>query len=132
GPPIRHPDEITASVIDNPAQRLRPFLPQGDPGPPQFVSLALGPLMHASGQWSAIGTLLGGGKVVLYDRLHVDMEHVLDLVERERVNAMNLVGDASARPLLSALAAHRDRWTRRRCDCSVPAGASSPATPRKH
>ena len=110
GPPIRRPDEITASVIDNPAQRLRPFLPDGDPGPPQFVSLALGPLMHASGQWSAIGTLLGGGKVVLYDRLHVDMEHVLDLVERERVNAMNLVGDASARPLLAALAEHRDRW----------------------
>jgi acyl-CoA synthetase (AMP-forming)/AMP-acid ligase II len=110
GPPIRRPHEITASVIDNPAQRLRPFLPEGDSGPPQFVSLALGPLMHASGQWSAIGTLLGGGKVVLYDRLHVDMEHVLDLVERERVNAMNLVGDASARPLLAALAEHRDRW----------------------
>ncbi len=110
GLPIRRPDEITASVIDNPAQRLRPFLSEGDPGPPEFVSLALGPLMHASGQWSAIGTLLGGGKVVLYDRVHVDMEHVLDLVEREHVNAMNLVGDASARPLLASLAGHRDRW----------------------
>ena len=33
------------------------------------------------------------------------MEHVLDLVERERVVALNLVGDASARPLLDALAA---------------------------
>ena len=75
--------------------------PPAIPGPTQFVSLALGPLMHASGQWSAIGTLLGGGKVVLYDRPHVDMEHVLDLIERERVNAMNLVGDASARPLLA-------------------------------
>ena len=42
------------------------FLPDGDPGPDQFVSLALGPLMHASGQWSALGTLLGGGTVVLY------------------------------------------------------------------
>jgi fatty-acyl-CoA synthase len=66
--------------------------------------------MHASGQWSAIGTLLGGGKVVLYDRLHVDMEHVLELVERERVNAMNLVGDASARPLLATLNGHPERW----------------------
>ena len=110
GAPIKRPDDIAASVIGNPAQRLRPFLPQGDPGPAQFVSLALGPLMHASGQWSAIGTLLGGGKVVLYDRLHVDMEHVLDLVQRERVNAMNLVGDASARPLLATLADHRERW----------------------
>ena len=104
------PEEIAESVRDNPAQRLRAFLPAGDPGPEQFVSLALGPLMHASGQWSALGTLLGGGKVVLYDRPHVDMEHVLDLVERERVNAMNLVGDASARPLLDALAREPGRW----------------------
>jgi len=110
GPPIERPDDVTVSVVDNPPQRLGPFLPEGDPGPPQFVSLALGPLMHASGQWSAIGTLLGGGKVVLYDLPHVDMEHVLDLVERERVNAVNLVGDASARPLLAALAAHPARW----------------------
>ena len=43
-----------------------PFLPPGDTSVTQFVSLALGPLMHASGQWSALGTLLGGGKVVLY------------------------------------------------------------------
>jgi acyl-CoA synthetase (AMP-forming)/AMP-acid ligase II len=97
-------------VTENPAQRLKPFLPAGEPGPPQFVSLALGPLMHASGQWSAIGTLLGGGKIVLYDRPHIDMEHVLDLVEREAVNSMNLVGDASARPLLETLAAARGRW----------------------
>ena len=57
--------------------------------------------MHASGQWSALGTLLGGGKVVLYGEPHVDMELVLDLLERERVNACNLVGDASARPMLA-------------------------------
>jgi 3-oxocholest-4-en-26-oate---CoA ligase len=110
GPPIERPADIAASVVDNPAQRLRPFLAEHEAGPPQFVSLALGPLMHASGQWSAIGTLLGGGKVVLYDRAHVDMEHVLDLVAREGVNAMNLVGDASARPLLATLAAHPGTW----------------------
>jgi fatty-acyl-CoA synthase len=110
GPPITRPGDITVSVLDNPAQRLRPFLPAGDSGPAQFVSLALGPLMHASGQWSAIGTLLGGGKVVLYDRPSVDMDRVLDLIERERVNAMNLVGDASARPLLATLAAEPARW----------------------
>jgi fatty-acyl-CoA synthase len=110
GPPIARPEAIAASVVDNPAQRLRAFLPDGDPGPAQFVSLALGPLMHASGQWSALGTLLGGGKVVLYDRPSVDMTYVLDLVEREGVNAMNLVGDASAVPLLAALRAEPDRW----------------------
>ena len=110
GPPITAPEQIAASVLDNPAQRLRPFLPPGDTGVTQFVSLALGPLMHASGQWSALGTLLGGGKVVLYGEAHVDMERVLDLLEREHVNACNLVGDASARPLLDALTAEPRRW----------------------
>jgi acyl-CoA synthetase (AMP-forming)/AMP-acid ligase II len=66
--------------------------------------------MHASGQWSALGTLLGGGKVVLYGEPHVHMDRVLDLIERERVNACNLVGDASARPMLDALRAEPERW----------------------
>jgi acyl-CoA synthetase (AMP-forming)/AMP-acid ligase II len=110
GPPITEPEAIAKSVVDNPAQRLRPFLAPGDPGPAQFVSLALGPLMHASGQWSALGTVLGGGKVVLYDAPHVDMARVLDLIERERVGAMNLVGDASARPLLDTLTRNPNRW----------------------
>jgi acyl-CoA synthetase (AMP-forming)/AMP-acid ligase II len=110
GPPITRPEDIAHSVVENPAQRLRPFLPRDDPGPPQFVSLALGPLMHASGQWSAFGTLLGGGKVVLYDAPSVDMAYVLALVEREEVNALNLVGDTSARPLLDTLAQQPERW----------------------
>src|SRR5262249_9313458 len=102
-------EQIAASVLDNPAQRLRPFLAPGE-SVSQFVSLALGPLMHASGQWSALGTLLGGGKVVLYGESHVDMALVLDLLERERVNACNLVADASARPMPAALTAPPGRW----------------------
>jgi fatty-acyl-CoA synthase len=110
GPPIGEPGEIVASVRDNPAQRLRAFLPHGDAGPDQFVSLALGPLVHASGQWSALGTLLGGGKVVLYTEPSIDMTSVLALIARERVNACNLVGDASARPLVDALRAQPGRF----------------------
>jgi fatty-acyl-CoA synthase len=110
GSPISAPKDIAASVIENPAQRLRAFLAPGDAGPGEYVSLALGPLMHASGQWSAFGTLLGGGKLVLYDAPHVDMHDVLALIERERVGALNLVGDASARPLLATLAAEPGRW----------------------
>lgn len=110
GPPITAPEQIATSVLENPAQRLRPFLASDDSTVTQFVSLALGPLMHASGQWSALGTLLGGGKVVLYGESHVEMERVLDLIERERVNACNLVGDASARPMLAALTDQTGRW----------------------
>jgi fatty-acyl-CoA synthase len=110
GPPIAAPQDIVRSVVENPAQRLRAFLPATDPGPPQFVSLALGPLVHASGQWSALGTLLGGGKLVLYTEPTVDMVSVLELIEHERINALNLVGDASARPLVDQLRAEPDRF----------------------
>ena len=63
---------------------------------------------------------------------HVDMAHVLELVERERVNAMNFVGDASARPLLDELARSiPDAGIRRRCASSDRAAASlSGATSR--
>jgi acyl-CoA synthetase (AMP-forming)/AMP-acid ligase II len=108
GPPIDAPQQIASSVVDNPAQRLRAFLAPDDPGPAQFVSLGLGPLVHASGQWSALGALLGGGKVVLYTEPHVDMAHVVALIARERVGSLNLVGDASARPLADHLRAHPD------------------------
>jgi 3-oxocholest-4-en-26-oate---CoA ligase len=71
--------------------------------------LALGPLMHASGQWSALGTLLAGGTVVIYTEPSIDMARVLSLVERERVVMLTLVGDASARPLLDEIEADPSR-----------------------
>ena len=103
GPPIATPEEIGPAVLANRALRLGPFLPPDDPGPDQFVQLALGPLMHASGNWSTLGTLLGGGRVVLHPDAHVDPRLVLELVEREGVVSLNLVGDASALPILEVL-----------------------------
>jgi acyl-CoA synthetase (AMP-forming)/AMP-acid ligase II len=110
GPPITRPEEITQTVLVNRSQRLTPFLRPGDPEPEQFVVLALGPLMHASGQWSSLGTLLAGGTVVVYAEASIDMARVLSLVERERVVMLTLVGDASARPLLAQLDAHPGRY----------------------
>jgi acyl-CoA synthetase (AMP-forming)/AMP-acid ligase II len=103
GPPITRPEEIARTVVEHRALRLQSFLPAGDPGPEQFVQLAVGPLMHASGQWSALTILLGGGKVVLNPDRQVDMGRVLDLVEAEAITSLNLVGDVSAVPLLEEL-----------------------------
>jgi acyl-CoA synthetase (AMP-forming)/AMP-acid ligase II len=103
--PIATPEEIGPIARDNRAQRVGPFLPAGDPGPEQFVAIALGPLMHASGQWSAFGALLGGGTAVLYDG-HVDYARVWSLIEHERVVALNVVGDTNARPLVELLEAN--------------------------
>ncbi|HEV3225675.1 MAG TPA: AMP-binding protein, partial [Acidimicrobiales bacterium] len=110
GPPITRPEEIGAHARINRKQRLTPYLAADDPGPDEFVALSLGPLVHASGQWMGFGTLLGGGRVVLYDDVHLDLEKVLDLVERERVVMLSLVGDTGARPLVEALEAHAGRW----------------------
>jgi len=103
GPPITVPSEIGPSVLANRVQRLGPFLPPGDPGPARFVSLALGPLMHASGQWSTLGALLGGGTSVVYTSASMDMADVLALVAAEEVCMLTLVGDTSGRPLADAL-----------------------------
>jgi 3-oxocholest-4-en-26-oate---CoA ligase len=110
GPPVTRPEDVDHTVMAHRAQRLRAFLPPGDPGPEQFVQLALGPLMHASGQWSALTTLLGGGKVVLNPDHHVDMARILTLIGQEGVVSLNLVGDVSALPLLAELAAHPGRY----------------------
>ncbi len=110
GPPIARPEDVVTIAPVNTAQRVAPFLAPDDPGPDEFVALSLGPMMHASGQWLALGTLLGGGKTVMYDEPHLDMTKVLDLVERERVVMLSLVGDAGARPLVAALDDHPGRW----------------------
>jgi 3-oxocholest-4-en-26-oate---CoA ligase len=105
GPSISSPSEIASTVVTNRAQRLGPFLPPGDPGPSQFVSLALGPLMHASGQWSCLGALLAGATCVLYVGSTMDMRAVLELVAAEQVCMLTLVGDTSGRPLALELEA---------------------------
>ena len=109
GDPLGKPDEIASAVVTNRAQRAAPFLQPGDAPPERYAALALGPLMHASGQWLVLGTLIGGGTVVLYADRSMDMARVLRLVERERVTMLSLVGDTSARPLLDELEAHPGR-----------------------
>ncbi len=62
--------------------------------------------MHASGQWSAFGALLGGGAVVLYDHSPMDYDEVLRLIGDAQVVALNVVGDTNARPLVEMWEAH--------------------------
>ena len=110
GPPITKPEEIAECARTNRVQRLAPYLVDGDRGCEEFVALSLSPLMHAGGQWMGWGTLLGGGRVVLYEEPHLDLAEVLDLVERERIVMVSLIGDAAARPLVEALEANPGRW----------------------
>src|SRR5205807_3628190 len=102
----RHKD-ITTAVVRDPAARLAPHMPPGAEALEQIVQLSLGPLMHASGQSSALGALCHGGKVILMPEHHVDLGRVLRLVEREHIVSLNVVGDVHAVPLLERLRAGR-------------------------
>src|SRR3954469_3460557 len=62
--------------------------------------------MHGNAQWTAFVTLLGGNTVVLSADRRFDGDAVWDIVEKESVNTISLVGDAMARPLVDAVA-HR-------------------------
>ncbi len=68
------------------------------------------PLMHGTGLFIALSTLSGGGKVVLIDSQRLDAERTWHEVEREEVQALTIVGDAFARPLLDVLDGQRDAF----------------------
>jgi fatty-acyl-CoA synthase len=89
GPGIERPEEIVKSLSATPG-----------------VTFALAPLMHGNAQWSTFVALFGGNTVTLNASRRFDADEIWDLVERENVSVISLVGDAMARPLVDALA-HR-------------------------
>jgi fatty-acyl-CoA synthase len=60
------------------------------------------PLMHGTGQWVALFTLYSGGSIVLLEERQFDSQATWELVARERVAFLAIVGDAFARPLVEA------------------------------
>jgi acyl-CoA synthetase (AMP-forming)/AMP-acid ligase II len=92
--PISTPDEITANA--DPSFRM--------------TALALGPLMHGGGQWLTLIGLYGGNRPVVYCERSFDAHRILDIVEREGINSIGIIGDAMARPLAEAALAHPGRW----------------------
>ncbi len=91
--PITEPDQIAGRIGDF-----------------AIVGMALAPLMHGACWWYAIIQMLGGNCVVLNPHRSLDGAEVWDIVEREKVNSLSIVGDAMAIPLLDALSKEPDRW----------------------
>lgn len=68
-------------------------------------TLPSAPFMHGAAHWNALSALLAGGTVVIQDRPeHFEPADVLATCERERVTALQVVGDPFARPLLDEMA----------------------------
>jgi fatty-acyl-CoA synthase len=87
GAPIKRPAEIVEHISPTPT-----------------VTLAVAPLMHGQAQWTSFISFFGGNTVVLNTLRTLDADGLWDLVEREHVSVVSVVGDAMARPLLDALA----------------------------
>ncbi|MEP1595579.1 MAG: acyl-CoA synthetase, partial [Halieaceae bacterium] len=75
-----------------------------------IVGMALAPLMHGACWWYACIQLLAGNTVVLNPARSLVGEEVWNIVANEKVNALSIVGDAMAVPLLDTLEANPERW----------------------
>ncbi len=94
GDPITKPDEIVERVEEG------YFL----------TTFPVAPLMHGAAFWTAMSSVLAGHTIVLNDQVNFSAEHVWNLVEREGVHIMAIVGDAMGVPLAEALEQDPDRW----------------------
>jgi acyl-CoA synthetase (AMP-forming)/AMP-acid ligase II len=95
-PPAADVDEVAARV---------------DPAEPGAVVMVVAcPLMHGTGQFSALIALVGGGAVVsLVDR-HLDIAELFRTIERRRATNLVIVGQAFAGPMLEELESHPGRY----------------------
>jgi acyl-CoA synthetase (AMP-forming)/AMP-acid ligase II len=60
------------------------------------------PLMHGTAQWMTFATLYAGGTIVLAEDRSFDALRTWELVAREHIAFLVIVGDAFARPLVEA------------------------------
>jgi fatty-acyl-CoA synthase len=80
------------------------------------------PLMHGTGQFTAINALGCGGAVVTLGGRRLDAEELWTTAERRGVSALAIVGDAFAKPMLAALRANPGRWDLSACRLIVSSG----------
>jgi 3-oxocholest-4-en-26-oate---CoA ligase len=77
---------------------------------PGLQMLPACPLMHGTGQFTAFIGLSAGGSVTTLTQRHLDVVEMLDTIESKKIQALTIVGDAFAKPILAELDAHPDRW----------------------
>lgn len=93
GTPCEKPEDIISNMSTHP-----------------LGGIALAPLMHGASWWYACIMMLAGNKLVLNHNRSLIGEQVWDIVEKEKLNLVQIVGDAMAIPLLDALKQNPTRW----------------------
>jgi 3-oxocholest-4-en-26-oate---CoA ligase len=74
------------------------------------VLLPACPLMHSTALTTAIVTLCGGGTVVTLTGSRFEAIELLSTIERQKVSALSIVGDAFSRPILEVLRTEAARF----------------------
>ena len=77
---------------------------------PGLPGLPACPLMHGTGWFTSHIYLIQAGSVVCLEDRHFDVVELLDTIERERIGALTIVGDAFGKPILAALDANPGKW----------------------
>ena len=93
GDPVESPEEVAVNAVRG-RTRLLPA----------------SPFAHGTAHWTALATLLNGGRVIIDTGSAFDADRLWSLTEAHEATVLVIVGDAFGRPLADALAADPDRW----------------------
>jgi acyl-CoA synthetase (AMP-forming)/AMP-acid ligase II len=77
---------------------------------PAAASVIGPPLMHGTGLFTAMNSMLSGGAVITLPSLHFDPLEMIEATHRWRAANWTIVGDPFARPLAEALERDPDRY----------------------
>ncbi len=77
---------------------------------PAPVYLPLPPLMHGTGLLSAIAGMNAGGTVITLPSRSFEPELALEAIDKHKVTAVTIVGDAFARPMMEVLDANPGKY----------------------
>ena len=69
----------------------------------QTVALALAPFMHGGAQWQSFNSFFSGWKLVINDQASFDADYIWEIVAKDKVMNLTIMGDAMGRPLCDAL-----------------------------
>ena len=94
-----------------------------DEAGPGYGLLPACPLMHGTGLFTAIRQLAESGRVVLLPSRKFDPQELAETIEDFDVNAVVIVGDPFARPLLLEVRQHPERYPFRSLVAIVSSGA---------
>jgi fatty-acyl-CoA synthase len=101
----RHDDILRATLLPPRTEpTLAGIVERARRGAGKVRAMPLPPFMHGAAHWAAFTMWHTGGTVIVPPHpRHLDPHDVWSSVERERVTALTIVGDAFARPLLDGL-----------------------------